>query len=66
MKDLIGKRIKIVVNSTGEDLTFTAIVNQVSDSHITFTDKFNKRYKFLITLVKEVEEERVEERGENE
>ena len=47
MIDFIGKRAKLQLKINGKDLFF--YVNEIikyDDSHITFSDKYNKTYVF--------------------
>ena len=53
MKDLIGEKAKLHIVKNGQDLFYTAVVVDVTDQHITFVDKYNNKYVFLLEYVKE-------------
>lgn len=47
MKEYIGLPCKIKININGKSLYFKVLkVTSVTDSHITFIDKFNNYYSF--------------------
>ena len=55
MKEWVGKSCKLCIRRNGNDLFFT--VNQVlsvTDTHITFLDRLNMPFSFLISDVLEV------------
>jgi len=55
MKEWIGKPCRLCVNRNGVDLFYT--VNQVlsvTDTHITFLDRFNSPYSLLVCEVSEI------------
>lgn len=56
MKDWIGKKVKIIVNVEGVRYTYTAEVLDVTDSHITFIDKFGTKYSKILTEVLDIAE----------
>jgi len=63
MKELIGHKCKLVVSYQGNFLYFTADVKQVTDTHISFIDKYGEYYTLKITDIKQVKlikEEEVE------
>lgn len=59
MKDFLGKSAYIVVIRNDKELNFTAKeVTSVSDTHITFLDKFNEVHTFRITDIIEITEKK--------
>ena len=56
MKEMIGKTASLVISRGGKDLFFTGVISSVSNTHITFKDKFNKVLSFNIENVVEVHE----------
>lgn len=56
MKEYIGKRCKISIGSENGPLIFTARIEKVDEIHITFLDKFNKRYTFKRCNIEEISE----------
>lgn len=54
MKQYMGKDCKIHVQRAGKDLYYTAHITDVTDSHITFIDKFGEMLTFRITEIIEV------------
>lgn len=54
MKQYIGQDCRIHLQRGGKDLHFTAHVTDVTDSHITFIDKFGEIFTFRISEVIEV------------
>lgn len=54
MKQYIGKHIKILLNRNDNELFFTAFVTNVTDTHISFIDKFKKEYSFRIEDINEI------------
>lgn len=62
MRQYLNKRCKIrVLNEEGKRLHFTADpVTNVTDTHISFTDKFGKPRSYLIKDVVEIYEEEVQ------
>lgn len=57
MQDLIGKSCKLQVELNGKELFFTAKrVLHVSDTHITFLDKFGQVCSFRLQDLAKVQE----------
>lgn len=57
MKELIGKSCKLLIDlgGGGRPLTYTVSeVLDVSDTHISFIDKFGQRYSYRIANIAEV------------
>ena len=51
MKEYIGKNCKIHVNINDNDLFYTAHILDVSDNHISFSDKFNQNFVVRISNI---------------
>jgi hypothetical protein len=56
MKEWINKKVIIVVERNSVELTYTAIVTEVTDMHISFTDKFNNQFTYKISDVSSINE----------
>ena len=56
MKDWIGKKARIIINVEGSRHTYTAKIIDVTDSHITFIDKFETKYTKILSEVLDIEE----------
>jgi len=57
MKEYIGKTCKLnITTPTGVELFFTAKITEVNDTHLSFIDKYNKKYCFRITEVFQISE----------
>jgi hypothetical protein len=57
MKDLVGRSCKIAVSVSGKDLFYTVKeVTEVTATHISFIDKFNKHYTYRWANVVEVDQ----------
>jgi len=54
MHEYVGRLCRITVNVDDKNLFFTGLVQNVTKTHITFTDKFNIQYSFNIANVVEV------------
>jgi len=54
MKQYIGKTCKLHIVVNGKDLFYTAKVKDVSDTHISFIDKFGEDYTFRMTDIVEI------------
>ncbi|PIN78324.1 hypothetical protein COV14_04140 [Candidatus Woesearchaeota archaeon CG10_big_fil_rev_8_21_14_0_10_33_12] len=54
MKEYTNKQCKLHINIGGKDLFFNAIITDVSDTHISFTDKYNDKFSFRIIDVVEI------------
>jgi len=46
MKEHIGETVKLHIERNGADLFYTAKVMDVTDTHISFKDKYNINYCF--------------------
>lgn len=57
MKEYLNKNVKLHIRRSGADLFFKALVNEVTNTHITFTDKYGKLYTFLIENIVQINEE---------
>ena len=58
MKEFLGKSVFINANIEGRNLFYTAKeVTSVSDTHITFIDKFNNVVSLRISDIVEIKEE---------
>ena len=56
MKDFLDKLVWIKIKADNGFLYFTATVTSVTDTHITFIDKFNEKQMFLILDVVQIKE----------
>lgn len=57
MKQLIGRSCRLTVFLNGKSLFYTAkTVLEVSDTHITFIDKFNERYSYRLQDVIQIQD----------
>jgi hypothetical protein len=57
MKQLIGRSCCLAVCINGRDLFYTAKeVLDVSDTHITFIDRYNKQYTINLNNVVEIQD----------
>ena len=55
MKGLIGKSCKIEVDRNGKSLFYTiSEVLDVTDTHITFLDRYNNQYTYRLQDVVEI------------
>ena len=57
MEQYIGKRVFLRLDVGGNSLVFNARITEVSSTHITFIDKFNKKYTYRISDIVEMKEE---------
>lgn len=58
MESFVGVNVKLrLKNDKGIDLFFTAMVDDVDENSISFTDKYGKKYIFPVEWVKQMEEE---------
>ena len=55
MKRYKGQNVKIIIKVQNNNLNYTAKVLDVSDTHITFYDKFGKVYSYLISDIVEIQ-----------
>lgn len=51
MKEWIGKKVKISHETNGKTFFYTGKIIEVSDTHITFIDKFGTKYSKRISEV---------------
>ena len=57
MKRLIGRSCRVTINVKGKDLYYTITeILGVSDTHLTFEDKFNKIYSYRLQDVIEIQD----------
>ncbi len=56
MKEYEGKKVKLTVEREGKELFYCANVLKVTDTHISFLDKFGIRYTFRISDVVQINE----------
>jgi hypothetical protein len=56
LEQFVGKRCKIFIDFFGTTLVYTAHIQSVTQSHVTFCDKFNKNFAFNNLNVIEIEE----------
>jgi hypothetical protein len=54
MKQYVGIKCKIHINRAGKDLYYEATISAVTETHISFTDKFNTPYTFRVSDVIEI------------
>lgn len=54
MQDFGQKQVKIQVRRNNNDLFYTGIIDEITQTHITFTDKFNKQYMYRVEDVIQV------------
>ena len=54
MKEYLDKTCKIHIAINGKDLFYTARIINVSDTHITFVDKFNETLTFRLQDIIEI------------
>lgn len=59
MREWLNKKVRLSVEIDGRTLYYTATIIDVSDTHITFIDKFDKTITKRISDVIEVEEAEV-------
>jgi hypothetical protein len=64
MKEYLNKKVVIAVNSDKSTLTYTAVITNVSKTHITFKDKFGLYSSFKISEVKQISEIKEETKNE--
>lgn len=50
----IGKQCTINIKRNGKDLFYTAIITEITDHHIWFTDKFDNKYLFKMEYVAQI------------
>lgn len=56
MKEYINKKCKLHILINHKDLFYTAIITNVTENHLSFTDKFNENYTFRLQDVIEIRE----------
>ena len=56
MKELIKKKVYIGIKKNEHLLHFTAIINSITNKHVSFTDKYGKNYCFLLDDIYEIYE----------
>ena len=65
MREYIKKRVKLSVRiSDSKELHYTAIITDVTDTHISFTDKYGYSFTYLISniiYINEIVEDKKEE-----
>ena len=54
MKYLIGRKCKLTIEYGNKLLFFTAKVSNVTDTHISFLDKFDDYFTFNVSDIKQV------------
>ena len=54
MQEWLNKKVVIEINANSKRLVYIATITNVTDTHITFTDKFNKEYTFRIVDVVQI------------
>ena len=54
MKQYIGEKCKIHIKRGEKDLFYTAKILDVNETHMTFIDKYDKKYSFRITEIIEL------------
>ncbi len=54
MKQYIGKQCKLHVQINEKDLFYTAKIIDVTETHISFIDKFDEKYSFRLTDIVEI------------
>jgi hypothetical protein len=54
MEQFVGKLCKIFVDYSGNQMIYTAIVEQLTPHHITFRDRHGDRYAYRHELVSEM------------
>lgn len=54
MKSLVGQTCKVHVIINRTDLYFRAYIKDVSLTHLTFIDKYNRQYSFRLCDVAEI------------
>jgi len=54
LNKLIGRRCKLTININGIDLFYTAKIIGVTQSHISFIDKFGDEYTYHINKIQEI------------
>jgi len=57
-KSFLNKICKIVVHSDNQKLFYTAEIIEISDSHVSFVDKFGIYYSYLISEIIEINTQR--------
>lgn len=55
MNELINKKVKIFFATPNGELVFNCVVNSVDEIFIHFTDKYNKKYSFRISEIRQIE-----------
>lgn len=58
MQEYIGERVKLHIDRDGHDLFYSAKILNITDTHISFLDKFNKKYCYRLTDVVEINDEK--------
>ena len=56
MKQFLNKRVKLGVKLSGVRLSYTGTITEVSETHISFTDKFGTNMMFNISCVIDIQE----------
>ena len=56
MEQFIGKRCKILIDFCGNILVYTARIESVTPSHVSFCDRYDKRYAFNNKHIIEIEQ----------
>ena len=56
MEEYLNKKVKILIAFHNDELFYYATITNVSDTHISFIDKFGKKYTYLKTMVIQIAE----------
>jgi len=54
MKEFLNKKVLIHFFVDGIDKYFTATISSITDTHITFTDKFGDPYTYRVADIVEI------------
>ena len=55
MKEWLNKKVLLIVRPSDNDLTYTCTITNFSETHFSFTDKFNKEYTYRIQDIIQIE-----------
>ena len=56
MKEYINKKVLIAIITNSIELAYTATILNVTDTHISFIDKFGEHFTYRVADVKNIRE----------
>jgi hypothetical protein len=56
MKEFTGKECNILISINNSNLFYKAVIYEITDTHITFKDKFGRFYSYSLDLLCSISE----------